>query len=111
MGAAEAAESQRCSPGRDDCDAAVVGGGRGVWILCPKDAVWNCLRRTGGGDWMADLDGAVHGDYFPGRGMECGAGGEPATRAGNWVRELCAWSATPGIRVTSRSEGHTSELQ
>src|SRR6267378_2766648 len=79
----------------------LVGGGPGVWILCAQDAVWNHLRRTGSGHRLADLDGAFHGDYFFGRGVECGAGREPQRRAGQWVSEPCAWSATPGTRATS----------
>src|ERR1700730_3205217 len=101
MGAAEATKSERRSAGSADRNAAVVGSGPRVWILCAENAVWNYLRRTGGCDRLADLDGTVHGDYFFGRGMECGAGREPETCARCWVSELCGWNATPGLRATS----------
>src|SRR5713226_1883587 len=101
MGAAEATKSDQRSAGRADRDAALVGGGPRVWILCAQDAVWNYLRRAGGGDRIVDLDGALHGDYFFGRSVECGAGREPQRCAGEWMSEPCAWSAMPDIRATS----------
>src|SRR5260370_30699512 len=105
MGAAEATKPDQRFAGRADCHAALVGGGPGVWILCAQDAVWNHLRRTGSGHRLADLDGAFHGDYFFGRGVECGAGREPQRRAGQWVSEPCPWSATPRTRATIAREG------
>src|SRR6266849_3812045 len=101
MGAAEATKSDQRSAGRADCDAALVGGGPGVWILCAQDAVWNYLRRTGGGDRLIDLDGALDRDYFPGRGVECRAGRQPQRSAKHWLTEWFAWNVTPATRATS----------
>src|SRR5260221_6846011 len=101
MGAAAATQSHKRSARSDDCDAAVVGGGPGVRILCAQDALWNYLRRSGGGDRLADLDGAVHGDYFLWRGVECRAGSQPESRASPCLSEACAWDAIPDIRAAS----------
>src|SRR5260370_38605513 len=105
MGAAAETKSTKRSARRDDCDAAVVGGGPGVRILCAQDALWNYLRRSGGGDRLADLDGAVHGDYFLGRGGECRAGSQPEGRASRCLSRPCAWNAIPDIRAASCPKG------
>src|ERR1700719_3136439 len=101
MGAATATQSHKRSARSDDCDAAVVGGGPGVRILRAQDALWNYLRRSGGGDRLAHLDGAVHRDYFLGRGVECGAGRQPESRASQCLSEPCTWNAIPDIRAAS----------
>src|ERR1700730_7486227 len=101
MGAAEATQPGRRTAGSADRDAFVVGGGLGVRILRAQDALRNPLRRTGGRDWLAHLDGAVHGDYFLGRGVECRAGGQPESRASQCLSEPCAWNAIPDTRAAS----------
>src|SRR5882762_7020672 len=71
MGAPEGANSGQRHSRSTDRDAAMVGRRLRIWILRTQDAVRNDLRRIGGGDRIADLDGAVHGNYFPGRRVEC----------------------------------------
>ena len=81
MGAAEGTNPGQRHSRSTDRDAAMVGRRLRIWILRAQDAVWNDLWRIGGGDRIADLDGAVHGNYFPGRRVECRTGGKPERRA------------------------------
>src|SRR5258706_7865455 len=101
MGTPTAAQPANCSAWGVDRNAAVVGGGPGIWILCAQGAVRNYLRRAGRGDRINDLDGALHRDYFLGRSLERGARGKPEKRAGDRVTKLCASSAIPGTQATS----------
>ena len=93
MGAAEGANPGQRHPRSNDRDAAVVGRRPGIWILRAQDALWNDLWRIGGGDRIANLDGVVHGNYFPGRCVECRTRGKPQGRASyrvtNTVRVEC----------------------
>src|SRR6266404_1389203 len=101
MGTATATYSAKRSAWSTNRDAAVVGGGPGIWILCAKSAVWDHLRWTGRGDRVDDLDGALHGDYFPRRGLERGTRRKPQKRASNGMNYLCAWNAIPDTKATS----------
>src|SRR6267154_5546057 len=93
MGAAEGTNSGQRHSRSTDRDAAMVGRRLRIWILRAQDALWNDLWRIGGGDRIADLDGAVHGNYFLGRSVECRTGRKPQGRASyrvtNTVRVEC----------------------
>src|SRR6266852_4742752 len=102
MGASEGANSGQRHSRSNDRDAAVVGSRPGFWILRPQDAVRNYLRRIGGGDRIAHLDGTVHRNYFLGCRVECGACGKPQGRASHWVSNVVRVECYSGYKGDER---------